>query len=257
MTSVFRKSALATLLFTAAACGPRYQPSESEPQSSEPAPAPSAYPAPQPTLGLARTEVPPDMPVYIPPRTSPSPPLSHEQTPAPNRPSAPPPRTSPRTQPDRPPSTPQTPVLSARYQEVLDSHNRHRANHCAAPLTWSDALASRAQQWADQLQQSGCAFQHSQNSPYGENLYFFAPAGNMSPNQIATGWYDEVSLYNFNSGAFSMSTGHFTQLIWRDTQKLGCGVSMCNGGEIWVCNYDPPGNVQGYYKAQVLPTSCR
>ncbi len=237
MTSVFRKSALVTLLFAAAACGPRYQPSESEPQPA--APVPSAYPAPQPTLGLARTDVPPDRNVNVPPRTDV------------------PPRTGPRTPPDRPSSTPQAPVLGARYQEMLDSHNRHRANHCAAPLTWSNALASRAQQWADQLQQSSCAFQHSPNSPYGENLYFFAPAGNMSPDQIATGWYDEVSLYNFNSGAFSMSTGHFTQVIWRDTQKLGCGVSMCNGGEIWVCNYDPPGNVQGYYKAQVLPTSCR
>ncbi|MBL4636344.1 MAG: hypothetical protein JKY56_20960 [Kofleriaceae bacterium] len=233
---MFRQSALATLLFTAAACGPRYQPSESEPQPP-PAPASSMYPAPQATLGLARTEVPPDMPVYEPPRTSPAQP--------------------PRTTPARPPATPLAPVLSTRYQEVLDSHNRHRANHCAAPLQWSSALAARAQQWADQLQQAGCAFQHSQNSPYGENLYFFAPAGNMSPDQIATGWYDEVNLYNFNSGAFSMSTGHFTQLIWRDTQKLGCGVSMCKGGEIWVCNYDPPGNVQGYYKAQVLPTSCR
>lgn len=253
MTSVFRQSALATLLFTAAACGPRYQPSEGEPQPPPQAPASSMYPAPQATLGLTRTEVPPDMPVHEAPRTSRAQPSPPEQAPAPYRPPVQPPRTAP----PRPPISPQVPALSARYQEVLDSHNRHRANHCAAPLAWSDALAARAQQWADQLQQAGCAFQHSQNSPYGENLYFFAPAGNMSPDQVATGWYDEVNLYNFNGGGFSMSTGHFTQLIWRDTQKLGCGVSMCNGGEIWVCNYDPPGNVQGYYKAQVLPTSCR
>lgn len=38
--------------------------------------------------------------------------------------------------------------------------------------------------------------------------------------------------------------GHYTQVVWRDSERLGCGVGDCTGGgEIWVCNYDPPGNV--------------
>ncbi len=118
-------------------------------------------------------------------------------------------------------------------------------------------MAKTAQGWADRLENAGCAFQHSQNNPYGENLFYFAPVGNLTPEQVATGWYDEVNLYNFSQGGFSMQTGHFTQMMWKSTRSLGCGVSTCNGGEIWVCHYDPPGNVQGFYQQEVLPTSCQ
>jgi hypothetical protein len=38
---------------------------------------------------------------------------------------------------------------------------------------------------------------------------------------------------------------HFTQLIWRDTKQLGCGVANCGGLEYWVCRYAPPGNWNG------------
>jgi hypothetical protein len=54
-----------------------------------------------------------------------------------------------------------------------------------------------------------------------------------------------------------MQTGHFTQLVWVGTQRLGCGVAQCADMDVWVCRYDPPGNVQGRYQDNVLPTSCR
>ena len=49
---------------------------------------------------------------------------------------------------------------------------------------------------------------------------------------------------------FSEATGHFTQLVWYDTQSVGCGWSDCNGkngldGVLLVCNYWPAGNVLG------------
>ena len=70
-------------------------------------------------------------------------------------------------------------------------------------------------------------------------------------------WYGEVKQYAFPDGGFSMETGHFTQVVWRGTTQLGCGVSTCRGMDIWVCEYDPPGNVQGQYRQNVLPTSCQ
>ena len=33
-------------------------------------------------------------------------------------------------------------------------------------------------------------------------------------------WYDEVKDYNFSYGGFAMNTGHFTQLVWRETVKV-------------------------------------
>jgi hypothetical protein len=33
-------------------------------------------------------------------------------------------------------------------------------------------------------------------------------------------WYNEVQSYNFNSPGWSGATGHFTQLVWKDTTKV-------------------------------------
>jgi hypothetical protein len=40
-------------------------------------------------------------------------------------------------------------------------------------------------------------------------------------------WYDEVTNpgYNFETGGFSGGTGHFTQLVWKGTTELGCGIA--------------------------------
>lgn len=153
-------------------------------------------------------------------------------------------------------SAPAVSDLHPREQAILDRHNMHRADHCAPPLQWSPKLAAVAQSWADSLKQAGCAFEHSKQSPYGENLSFFAPAGSSSPDDVATGWYNEVSAYDFTKGAFGFNTGHFTQVVWRGTQSVGCGQSECNGGELWVCNYDPPGNMSGAFGQNVRPTGC-
>jgi pathogenesis-related protein 1 len=137
---------------------------------------------------------------------------------------------------------------------ILEAHNRHRAAHCAPPLAWSDELADVAQGWADQLAKRGCAFDHS-SSKYGENLA--AGSGSMAPDRAAELWYDERKHHDYKRGGFSMKTGHFTQLVWVGSQRLGCGTTTCKGKQIWVCNYDPPGNVQGQFATNVLPTTCR
>ncbi len=147
-------------------------------------------------------------------------------------------------------------TLAAHEQAILDRHNLHRANHCAQPLQWSPKLAAVAQSWANELKSAGCAFDHSPRSPYGENLSFFAPVGSSSPDEVASDWYSEVSEYNFTNGSFGLNTGHFTQVVWRGTQALGCARSRCNGGELWVCNYDPPGNMSGAFAQNVRPVGC-
>lgn len=138
---------------------------------------------------------------------------------------------------------------------IVDAHDRRRAAHCAGPLAWSEALAAHAQGWADHLAASGCRLEHSSDG-YGENLAA-GTAGTLSPEDVAQMWYREQASYDFDAGGFSMETGHFTQLVWTGTERIGCGVSQCNGLDVWVCNYDPPGNYEGEYASNVLPTSCR
>ena len=162
---------------------------------------------------------------------------------------APPSRATP---PARP--TP-TRALPPAAQAMLDAHNRVRAQHCAAPLTWSPQLATAAQAWANKLDGDGCAFEHSRTS-YGENLAA-GTTGALPPEAVVAMWYDEVKGYSFAQPGFSMQTGHFTQVVWRATTAVGCGMAQCKGMDLWVCNYDPPGNYERQYPSNVLPVGCR
>jgi uncharacterized protein YkwD len=135
---------------------------------------------------------------------------------------------------------------------LLDAHNAARAKHCVPPLAWSGKLAAVAQQWANQLAK-GCTFGHSGGS-YGENLAA-GTTGYLDAAGAVAMWYGELANYDFKHPGFSMTTGHFTQLVWRATTAVGCGRSSCNGNDIWVCEYDPAGNVDGEYDANV-PRRC-
>jgi uncharacterized protein YkwD len=137
----------------------------------------------------------------------------------------------------------------------VDAHNRLRARHCAAALTWSAKLAEVAQRWAQALRDRGCQFGHSGGN-YGENLAA-GTKGTLDPGSVVKMWYDEISQYRFPDGGFSMETGHFTQVVWRGTQRVGCGHSRCKGMDIYVCEYDPPGNWEGQYRDNVRPRGCR
>jgi len=143
----------------------------------------------------------------------------------------------------------------ASPEAIVSAHNRARATHCAPPLSWSPKLAASASQWAETLRQNHCGFDHS-NTSYGENLAA-GSAGSLDADGIVKMWFDEGALYNFATGGFSADTGHFTQVVWRGTREVGCGHAQCNGNDIWVCQYDPPGNFEGQYQQQVLPSSCK
>jgi uncharacterized protein YkwD len=150
-----------------------------------------------------------------------------------------------------------TPAPAPAVPEFVTAHNALRAKHCAPPLTWSPAIASVARKWADRLAGMGCNTLEHSRGKLGENLAA-GTAGSMSDSDVTRMWYSELEKYDFRRQGFSMETGHFTQVVWKGTTQLGCASATCaNGWEIWVCNYDPPGNVQTMYEANVLPTSCR
>lgn len=137
---------------------------------------------------------------------------------------------------------------------ILASHNQYRQRHCAPRLAWSEELAHAAQTWAERLARD-CTFKHS-SSKYGENLWM-GTAGAFGPQQVVGAWYGEGTGYDYRHPGFFMSTGHFTQLVWGATHRLGCGTAICKGNQIWVCNYDPPGNAMGQFRENVLPATCR
>lgn len=131
-------------------------------------------------------------------------------------------------------------------QEILDAHNRYRAEVGVSPLQWSDSLAASAQQWADRLAATG-TFQHSRP---GENLAQ-GSTGAFSVARLVDMWGGEKQ--HFTNGSFpNVSTtgnwqdvGHYTQVVWRDTTEVGCGLASGNGNDVLVCHYNPAGNVIG------------
>jgi len=107
-------------------------------------------------------------------------------------------------------------------------------------LAWSDRLAARAQDWADTLL-ARRQFVHRPDRTYGENLFEIAGAP-ASPEQVVNAWAAESRNYDYSSNKCRGVCGHYTQVVWRDTKEVGCAVARGGGQEIWVCNYDPPGN---------------
>jgi uncharacterized protein YkwD len=138
---------------------------------------------------------------------------------------------------------PSAPAPSSFSRDLLARHNAVRARVGMPPLAWSNRLAARAQDWADTLL-ARKQFIHRPNSAYGENLFEITGAA-ASPAQVVDAWAAESRSYDYSSNRCSGVCGHYTQIVWRDTKEVGCAVARGHGREVWVCNYDPPGNWAG------------
>jgi hypothetical protein len=152
---------------------------------------------------------------------------------------------------------------TGRMVGMTAAHNAVRATVSPSDplpdLTWNTDIAAVAQAYADQLASSGCNPVHS-NGIYGENLAWYYNY-QATAAEVVDGWAAEVACWPYGAIAWDQATqrdpncdlacsgcGHYTQIVWRDTTELGCGVASCPGSqEIWVCNYNPQGNYTGQY----------
>jgi pathogenesis-related protein 1 len=126
---------------------------------------------------------------------------------------------------------------------MLAEHNTVRARLGLPPLAWSGKLVEFARAWANHLLATG-AFEHRKGNSYGENLYTIT-GGSASPTQAVRAWADESRDYDIRTNTCRGMCGHYTQIVWKTTRLVGCAVAAARGREVWVCNYDPPGNWVG------------
>ncbi|XP_036328945.1 Golgi-associated plant pathogenesis-related protein 1-like [Rhagoletis pomonella] len=140
-------------------------------------------------------------------------------------------------------------------KDCLEAHNQYRARHHSPPLILDIGLCKYAHEWAQHLA-SRNTLQHRSNNNYGENIFMSMGRTNISGRDAVRSWYDEVQDYNFHGGGFSQGTGHFTQVVWRDSKRLGVGMAKRGNSIYVVANYDPPGNFRGEYAKNVLPAVC-
>lgn len=133
--------------------------------------------------------------------------------------------------------------------QILEAHNNKRSLHKDTPsLSWSDELASYAQDYADKYDCSG-TLTHS-GGKYGENL-----AVGYDATGSVDAWYNEIDSYDYSNPTFSSSTGHFTQVVWKSSTELGCGIKKCGSywGSYVICSYNPAGNYLGKFADNVEP----
>ncbi|KAK7856648.1 basic form of pathogenesis-related protein 1 [Quercus suber] len=60
-------------------------------------------------------------------------------------------------------------------------------------------------------------------------------------------WVAEKNCYDYNRNTcVGGQCLHYTQVVWRNSVRLGCARVQCNNGWWFVtCSYDPPGNYDG------------
>jgi len=136
---------------------------------------------------------------------------------------------------------------------LLAAHNAERMRLGVAALDWDSSLATDARVWADNLAATG-RFEHSADDPnkplQGENLWAGTPRA-FSPEAMVGLWRAEKADYrpgmfpnNSRSGDVE-KVGHYTQLIWRNSRRVGCATAVGRYEEFLVCRYSEAGNISG------------
>lgn len=167
--------------------------------------------------------------------------------------------------------------LTAAEQAFVDMHNELRRLHEDIPdlcFGESDHTHSfNSLEWANDLILSVVAatehfnINHSGNAFTGENIYYQSTVNLTRPIDADLAavlrWYvGEVKYWDFRTSALkrglklsdTIQTGHFTQIVWKNTKEVNCGSSAVAGrGTMVVCQYFPAGNVLAQEAEQVLP----
>lgn len=143
--------------------------------------------------------------------------------------------------------------LSTNFEgRVLAAQNRERAALGVEPLRWDPELAASARSWAVRLAATD-AFEHAPEDPrkpQGENLWA-GSRGYFAPEAMVDAWVREKRF--FKRGRFPDNSvtgkvedvGHYTQLVWRDTRRVGCAHATGARDEVLVCRYSSAGNYRG------------
>ena len=150
------------------------------------------------------------------------------------------------------PAPGQAPFANQFPARILAAHNAERARAGVAPLTWDNALGTAAAAYAQQMAFTG-RFAHSDRSKRpgtGENLWM-GSRGLFSVEAMVSGWASEKRYFtpgvfpNVSRSGDWVDVGHYTQMIWPSTQRVGCALASTPRTDYLVCRYATKGNVDG------------
>uniref|UniRef100_A0A4W4E0Y3 SCP domain-containing protein n=1 Tax=Electrophorus electricus TaxID=8005 RepID=A0A4W4E0Y3_ELEEL len=103
---------------------------------------------------------------------------------------------------------------------------------------WSKEVAASSQDWANT-----CAMAHGPPSSrmirgyqMGENL--FQSTTPLTWTDVVTAWHSEYKNYKYGFGSINgKSIGHYTQVVWYSSYKVGCGIAKCGDRYFYSCRY--------------------
>lgn len=161
--------------------------------------------------------------------------------------------------------------LGPWLDETYNFAAQNRPASPLAPMSNTTSLKNSAASVA-----SSCNFAHSGLTGVGENLFVGTEAPNTTTEQwlsdrnwwiknAVSDWTYEARFVQYSVGASSVQCndgssgsacrskiGHYTQIMWNDTTKVGCAAQYCPGGignfsgresTLIVCHYSPQGNI--------------
>ncbi|XP_070803434.1 glioma pathogenesis-related protein 1-like [Pituophis catenifer annectens] len=160
-------------------------------------------------------------------------------------------------------------------EECIRVHNRFRSSvdppaSNMKRMSWDHDLAKTAFGWANM-----CQFNHNPDlkSPgkahpnftiVGENIWT-GTIWVFNVTSALTSWYNEVKDYNYATRSCKHVCGHYTQMVWAETYKVGCAVHFCpivqgfhgSNAAHFICDYGPGGNYPRWpYKSGVTCSEC-
>ncbi len=136
--------------------------------------------------------------------------------------------------------------------DLLARHNNVRRQAGIAPLVWDEALAGGARAYANELARLNL-LRHSPKAirpGLGENLWmgtrdYFRPAAMVDTWASEQAMFRPARFPDVSTTGNWADVGHYTQMIWPGTQRVGCAIGRAVQSDVLVCRYWPAGNVIG------------
>ncbi|XP_052093281.1 cysteine-rich venom protein Mr30-like isoform X2 [Mytilus californianus] len=155
-------------------------------------------------------------------------------------------------------------VTADEKTEIVNKHNTLRSLTQATnmmKMSWDDETAYIAQKWAENCVTSheSPGLKRSIPGRFGLGQNLFWGSRKYAWSEAIQSWYDEISDFTFNGQNVFSKIGHYTQVVWADSIKLGCGYAHCTTTRIhlYVCNYGPAGNIGDTSKPYKQGTPCQ
>lgn len=134
---------------------------------------------------------------------------------------------------------------------LLEAHNRERALVGVPLLRWDPELARGAAAYAPQLSLRGLAHAPREGRKDVRENLLQSNRGGRSIEQMIGVWIAEKRYFvpgvfpNVSSTGNWYDVGHYSQMIWPTTSRLGCAIHSDARFDWLVCRYSPPGNRDG------------